>query len=103
MNEALDPPLGAGVDLEPLVDADAFPLLADARAAGQPLAYLDSAASAQKPAVVLDRMRDFYTRDYANIHRGVYPLSERSTEAYENARARVALFLGAKTEEIVFT
>jgi cysteine desulfurase/selenocysteine lyase len=86
-----------------LVDPDTFPLLAGARAAGEPLSYLDSAASAQKPAVVLDRMRDFYTRDYANIHRGVYPLSERSTEAYENARTRVARFLNAATDEIVFT
>ena len=103
MNEALDPTLAAAANLEPLVDPDTFPLLAGARAAGQPLAYLDSAASAQKPAAVLDRMRDFYTRDYANIHRGVYPLSERSTDAYEDARARVARFLNAKTDEIVFT
>src|SRR3954470_3773205 len=89
--------------LEPLVDPDSFPLLARAKAEGNPVAYLDSAASAQKPAVVLDRLRDFYTRDYANIHRGVYPLSERSTEAYEGARERVARFLHAKPEEIVFT
>src|SRR5215471_21479466 len=89
--------------LEPLVDIDNFPLLASARAAGQRLAYLDSAASAQKPAVVLERLRDFYTQDYANIHRGVYPLSERSTEAYEGARDRAARFLNAKSDEIVFT
>ena len=101
MNEALTP--AAGADLMPLVDPDSFPLLARARTAGEPLAYLDSAASAQKPAVVLERMRDFYVQDYANIHRGVYPLSERSTEAYENSRARVAQFLNAKTDEIVFT
>jgi cysteine desulfurase/selenocysteine lyase len=103
MNEALDPTLASAASLKPLVGPDTFPLLAGVQAAGHPLAYLDSAASAQKPAAVLDRMRDFYTRDYANIHRGVYPLSERSTEAYENARARVARFLNAKTEEIVFT
>ena len=88
---------------EALVDPDLFPLLARAKAEGNPVAYLDSAASAQKPAVVLDRMRDFYTRDYANIHRGVYPLSERATEAYEGARERVARFLHAKPDEIVFT
>ncbi len=76
-----------------------FPLLA-----GDPgLVYLDSAASAQKPAVVLDRMADFYIRDYANIHRGLYPLSERSSAAYEAARERVAAFLNADREEIVFT
>jgi cysteine desulfurase/selenocysteine lyase len=103
MNEALDPTGSRGATLGSLVDPDTFPLLAGARAAGEPLSYLDSAASAQKPAVVLDRMRDFYTRDYANIHRGVYPLSERSTEAYENARTRVARFLNAATDEIVFT
>jgi len=103
MNEALDPTRAGASNLEPLVDPDTFPLLAGARTAGRPLAYLDSAASAQKPAAVLDRMRDFYTHDYANIHRGVYPLSERSTEAYEDARARVARFLNAKSDEIVFT
>jgi cysteine desulfurase/selenocysteine lyase len=91
------------MNLEALVDPDAFPLLARAKAEGNPVAYLDSAASAQKPAVVLDRLRDFYTQDYANIHRGVYPLSERATEAYEGARERVARFLNARPEEIVFT
>ncbi len=88
---------------ESLVDPDLFPLLARAKAEGNPVTYLDSAASAQKPAVVLDRLRDFYTRDYANIHRGVYPLSERATVAYEEARERVARFLHAKPDEIVFT
>ena len=93
-----------GADLALLVDPENFPLLARARREGTPLAYLDSAASAQKPAVVLERLQDFYSRDYANIHRGVYPLSERATEAYEAARARVARFLHAGTpEEIVFT
>jgi cysteine desulfurase/selenocysteine lyase len=91
------------MNLDPLVDPDAFPLLARAKAEGNPVAYLDSAASAQKPAVVLDRLRDFYTQDYANIHRGVYPLSERATEAYEGSRERVARFLSARPEEIVFT
>jgi cysteine desulfurase/selenocysteine lyase len=91
------------MNLDPLVSPDLFPLLARAKAEGNPVAYLDSAASAQKPAAVLDRLRDFYTRDYANIHRGVYPLSERATEAYEAARERVARFLQAKPDEIVFT
>ncbi len=83
----------------PLVPRDAFPLLA-----GGDLAYLDSAASAQKPKVVLDGMRQFYETSYANIHRAVYPLSEAATEAYESARARVAGFLGAPSpDSIVFT
>jgi cysteine desulfurase/selenocysteine lyase len=102
MNEALKLDV-TDANLRPLVDPASFPLLAGAEAAGRPLAYLDSAASAQKPAMVLDRLRDFYTRDYANIHRGVYPLSERATEAYEGARERVARFLNAENDEIVFT
>ena len=83
---------------DPLAPRDAFPLLTGG------LAYLDSAASAQKPKVVLDRMRQFYETSYANIHRAVYPLSEAATEAYEGARARVARFVGAQSpDSIVFT
>ena len=84
---------------KPLVPRDAFPLLTQ-----RDIAYLDSAASAQKPKVVLDRMRQFYETSYANIHRAVYPLSEAATEAYEGARARVARFLKAPAADgIVFT
>ena len=83
----------------PLVPRDAFPLLT-----ARDIAYLDSAASAQKPKAVLDRMRQFYETSYANIHRAVYPLSEAATEAYEAARARVARFLKAPSpDSIVFT
>src|SRR5262249_60325733 len=60
---------------------------------GRPMAYLDSASSTQKPAVVLDAMRDFYEHAYANVHRGVYRLAERATEGYEGARPKVAGFL----------
>jgi cysteine desulfurase/selenocysteine lyase len=71
---------------------------------GQPLAYLDSAASSQKPRQVLDAMREFYETSYANIHRGVYDLGERATEAYEGAREKVREFVNAEsTREIVFT
>ena len=67
------------------------------------LVFLDSAASAQKPAAVIDGVAEFYRRDYANIHRGVYRLSAKSTELYERARARVAKFLHASRDsEIVF-
>ncbi len=84
---------------EALVPRTHFPLLRD-----QPeLIYLDSAASAQKPDVVIDRLARFYRSEYANIHRGLYPLSETATENYDMARARVARFLGAETGEIVFT
>ena len=67
------------------------------------LVFLDSAASAQKPAVVIDRVSDFYRTDYANVHRGVYRLSAKSSELYENARARVAKYLnGVHDSEIIF-
>ena len=55
----------------------------------RPLVYLDSGASAQKPRIVLDTMRDFASRDYANVHRGVHYLSGKATDAYEAARESV--------------
>ncbi|MDQ3822548.1 MAG: cysteine desulfurase [Actinomycetota bacterium] len=71
---------------------------------GKPLAYLDSAVTAQKPRRVLDAMRDFYETSYANVHRGVYTLSERSTEAFEGAREKVRAFVNAPSgREVVFT
>jgi cysteine desulfurase/selenocysteine lyase len=77
-----------------------FPLLA----ANPALHYLDSAATSQKPRVVLDAMRDYYERDNANPHRGAYALSARATDRYHTARERVAQFLGASDAEcLVFT
>ncbi|MGH7556772.1 MAG: cysteine desulfurase [Gemmatimonadota bacterium] len=71
---------------------------------GHPLAYLDSAASSQKPAVVIDALRDYYRTDHANVHRGAHTLSVRATERYEDARRRVARFVNAgRADEIVFT
>jgi cysteine desulfurase / selenocysteine lyase len=71
---------------------------------GKPLAYLDSAASSQKPRQVLDAMTEFYETSYANIHRGVYDLGERATEAYEGARDKARVFVNAESSrEIVFT
>jgi cysteine desulfurase/selenocysteine lyase len=69
---------------------------------GKPLVFLDSAASAQKPRPVIDAISRFYATDYANIHRGVYDLSVRATEAVEDARRKVARFIGADPQEIVF-
>lgn len=89
--------------IPPLAPRSDFPLLARSDIDGRPIIYLDSAASAQKPAAVLQRQRDFYETGYANIHRGLYPLSEAATEAYEAARATVARFLRAAPQEIVFT
>lgn len=71
-----------------------FPLLAR-RERGRVLAYLDSAASSQKPACVIESIRRYYSEQHANIHRGVYRLSEEATAAYEAARVSVARFLHA--------
>jgi len=77
-----------------------FPLLA----ANPGLYYLDSAATSQKPRVVLDAMRDYYERDNANPHRGAYALSARATDRYHEARERVAQFLGVSDADcLVFT
>ena len=70
---------------------------------GQRLTYLDSAATSQKPSVVIDAEADFYRKSNANVHRGVYALSEEATDLFERARGRMARFLHAKdVEEIVF-
>ena len=71
---------------------------------GKPLVYLDSAATSQKPRVVIDALSRFYERDNSNVHRGLHALSMRATDAYEGARARVAKFVNAADPaEIVFT
>ena len=71
---------------------------------GKPLAYLDSAATAQKPRQVLDALRTFYETSYANVHRGVYELCERATAAYEGARDKLATFVNAPSaKELIFT
>jgi cysteine desulfurase/selenocysteine lyase len=77
-----------------------YPLLA----ANPGLHYLDSAATAQKPACVLDAIRDFYETDYANPHRGAYALSVRATDRYHGARERIARFFGvADSDCLIFT
>jgi cysteine desulfurase/selenocysteine lyase len=80
-----------------------FPILAT-QVRGKPLVYLDNAASTQKPRVVIDAERRCYEEYYANVHRGVHQLSQRSTDAYEGARETVRRFLNAgDVKEIVFT
>jgi len=80
-----------------------FPILGTT-VRGRPLIYLDNAATSQKPQVVIDAVGRFYAMGNANIHRGVYALSEQATVAYDEARRRVARFLGAESPtEIVFT
>ena len=79
-----------------------FPILQQ-EVNGHRLAFLDSGASSQKPRVVIDCLEDFYRRFNANVHRGVYKLSEEATFAFERARGKVARFIGAASHrEIVF-
>ncbi|MGH7706718.1 MAG: aminotransferase class V-fold PLP-dependent enzyme [Vulcanimicrobiaceae bacterium] len=81
-----------------------FPILAKPTSRGKRLVYLDSAATAQKPRAVIDALVHFYENDNANIHRGVYELAERATDAFENARATIARFVNAaEPAEIIFT
>jgi cysteine desulfurase / selenocysteine lyase len=79
-----------------------FPVLGR-RVNGQPLVYLDSAATSQTPQPVIDAMTRYYTESRASIHRGVYPLAVEATDLYEGARQRIADWLGSTPEETIFT
>lgn len=80
-----------------------FPILQQ-EVHGRPLAFLDSGASSQKPQRVIRALADYYERTNANVHRGVYQLSEQATLAFEQARGKVATFIGARSpREVVFT
>ena len=80
-----------------------FPIL-DQKVHGQPLLYLDNAATSQKPRAVIDALSRYYERDNANVHRGIHELSNRATAAFEAARVRAAQFLNARSaDEIIFT
>ncbi len=95
------PAAAAALDVDRL--RESFPIL-DREVHGHPLVYLDNAASAQRPEVVIDAVSDCYRTYYANAHRGVHALSEQSTDAYEAARGKVARFIGAPSSgELVFT
>src|SRR5215472_10109988 len=79
-----------------------FPILSQS-VHGQPLVYLDNAATSQKPISVINAERDFYLHDCANIHRGVHELSERATRKYEEVRGRIQRLINARQlHEIVF-
>ena len=80
-----------------------FPIFTRTIRDGKKLVYLDSGATSQKPQVVIDAEVDFYAKHNAAAHRGAHQLAEEATEMFEASRATVASFLGAKTEEIVFT
>ena len=97
------PPLASGRGLgwgfDPQVLKREFPIFAS----NPGLVFLDSGASAQKPRSVIDRISNYYSTDYANVHRGVYRLSARSTELFEEAREKMRAFLNAAdSREIVF-
>ncbi len=80
-----------------------FPIFARRSSAGQPFAYLDSAATSQKPAVVVEALAEHLLAHNANVHRGVYALAQEADAAYDGARARVAAFVGAEPETTIFT
>lgn len=81
-----------------------FPVLDREVSPGVPLVYLDSAATSQKPRVVIEAMSTFYETQNANVHRGIHRLAEEATESFESARARIAAFIGAGSpREIIFT
>lgn len=81
-----------------------FPILTSDVLEGHPLVFLDNAASTQRPRQVIDALSQVYQRDYANVHRGIHTLSERSTEQYEQAREKVRAFINAThPHEVIFT
>jgi cysteine desulfurase/selenocysteine lyase len=88
--------------LDPAAIRGDFPIL-DREIRGKPLVYLDSANTSQKPRQVLDAMDDYYRRHNANVHRAVHTLSEEATQLFEQARGKVARFLGASERATVFT
>jgi cysteine desulfurase/selenocysteine lyase len=89
--------------MDPKVVRKDFPIL-ERTMAGKPLVYLDSAVTSQKPRQVIEALSDFYENHNANVHRGIYPLGEEATAAYEGAREKVAAFVGAPDpNSIVFT
>jgi len=92
---------------EPALDAERiradFPILHQS-VKGRPLAYLDNAASSQRPSQVIDAVAEYYRNDHANVHRGVHTLSQRATDAYEGARGKLRAFVNAASDrEIVWT
>ena len=80
-----------------------FPILSRTVRDGKPLVYLDSGATSQRPRQVLDAERAFLEQHNAAVHRGAHQLAEEATDAYESARARIAAFVGAHPDEVVFT
>jgi cysteine desulfurase/selenocysteine lyase len=103
MTSTIPAPVATSANLAAQTRPD-FPLLAQTACLGQPLIYLDHAATSQKPRQVLEALQHYYDHDNANVHRGAHQLSARATEGFEGARAKAAAFIGASSpNEIVFT
>src|SRR6056297_1424552 len=101
MNTAQAEALTSGFDAQ-AVRAD-FPILQQ-QVNGQPLVYLDNAATTQKPESVIQAIAEYYRTDNANVHRGVHTLSDRATHRFEQARERVAGFINSRdSREIIWT
>lgn len=94
---------GSRFDFDPAIVKKDFPVLARQVRGGRDLVYLDSAATSQKPTVVLDAERYFYENTNAAVHRGVHQLAEEATDAYEAARSELASFVGGSGDDLVFT
>src|ERR671919_2993287 len=96
-------PAAGGIALARPVDEirSEFPIL-DREVHGRSIAYLDNGATSQKPLAVIEALDRFWREQNANVHRGVYTLSEQATALYERARHTVARHLGAETREVVF-
>ena len=94
---------GAFTSQESVAIRGDFPILSRSVRGGKPLVYLDSGATSQKPRQVLDAERAFYEQHNSAVHRGAHQLAEEATEAFESARETIARFIGAHTQEVVFT
>jgi cysteine desulfurase/selenocysteine lyase len=98
---ARQPSIARGFDPQAVLAA--FPILQQT-VNGQPLVYLDNAATTQKPACVIDAIADYYRRDNANVHRGVHTLSDRATQRFEQARERAAAFINSPSpSQVIWT
>ncbi|GAA4881007.1 cysteine desulfurase [Pseudonocardia benzenivorans] len=100
---AVQAPAGAGLTrLDPAALRPDFAILSRTVRNGRPLVYLDSGATSQRPRQVLDAEREFLEQHNAAVHRGAHLLAEEATDAYESARSRIAAFVGAEPDELVF-
>ena len=86
--------------LDPIQIRKDFPIYSSI---DKPFIYFDNAATTQRPTVVLNKLNNYYTQYNANVHRAVYAIGEKATQAYEGAREKIASFIGAENSSIIFT